>query len=305
MDRESTLTGPIIGRMRVAFLGFGLIAGSVARALRAAGGEWTLAGWSPTSEGTRAAAHDGVLDFAADTPGEAVDGATLVVLAAPPIACLELLDALAGPLGARLGADAVVTDVASTKTAICARARQLGLRFVGGHPMAGREMAGYAASDADLFRDRSWVVVEDGARDDDVALVEQLAVACGARPVRLDAVAHDAAVAAISHLPLVAAAALVEAVAGEPGGPASADWPAAASLAATGWRDATRLARGEVTMATDIASTNADAIAVRVRSLRAVLDAWLAELERPGGPDPDRLRARFVAARERLENAPD
>jgi len=299
------MTGPMIGSMRAAFLGFGLIGGSIARALRAADSGWTLTAWSPSSSGARRAATDGVLDASADSPAAAMANADLVVLAAPPRACLELLDALAGPLRGDLAPGALVTDVASTKAAICARARTHGLRFVGGHPMAGRETTGYDAGDADLFRGRPWVVVEDGARADDVALVESVAVACGARPVRLDAATHDAAVAAISHLPLVAAAAVVEAVAGGPGGPPPADWPAAASLAASGWRDATRLARGDVAMGADIAATNADAIAARVRALRDVLDGWLAELERPGGPDPERLEARFAAARDRLASTPE
>jgi prephenate dehydrogenase len=111
---------------------------------------------------------------------------------------------------------------------------------------------------------------------------------------------HDAAVAAISHLPLLAAAALVEAVAGSPGDPRP-DWPAAMSLAATGWRDATRLARGDAAMGAGIAATNAAVLARRARDLRSVLDGWIADLERDGGPDPTRLEARLRAARDVLE----
>jgi arogenate dehydrogenase (NADP+) len=110
---------------------------------------------------------------------------------------------------------------------------------------------------------------------------------------------HDEAVAAISHLPLLADAALVEAVAGTPDAPRP-DWPTAAALAATGWRDTTRLARGDVAMGAGIAATNAQALARRARDLRAVLDGWIAELERDDGPDPARLEARLRAAREVL-----
>ena len=110
----------------------------------------------------------------------------------------------------------------------------------------------------------------------------------------MTAAAHDAAVAGISHLPLVLAAALVEAVAGERAdGPATTGRPRAA-LAAGGWRDMTRLARGDVAMGAGIAATNAPALAARIRDLSAVLETWLAELERPDGPDEraiaDRLR---------------
>ena len=106
--------------------------------------------------------------------------------------------------------------------------------------------------------------------------------------------------AAISHLPLLTAVALVEAVAGT-GRVTTDDWPAAAGLAASGWRDTTRLARGDVTMGAEIAATHALAIAARLRAYRDRLDEWLVILEAPGGPDPDLIRERLAAARARLE----
>lgn len=291
----------ILAPMRVAFLGLGLIGGSVARALRAgsASGTWSIAAWTPGGVGPASARSAGVIDEAADSPLAAIAGADLVVLAAPVPDCLAMLDELAGPWRPALGPDAVVTDVASTKTALVLRATALGVRFVGGHPMAGRETSGFAAADAELLQDRPWVVVPtvDAAA---VARVEAFARATGARPVRLTASAHDAAVAAISHLPLVVAAALVESVAGGAGAPAE-DWPIAATLAAGGFRDTTRVARGDVAMGTGILTTNADAVAQRLRALIAILEGWAGELERPGGPDPDAVSERLRVARERLE----
>ena len=137
-----------------------------------------------------------------------------------------------------------------------------------------------------------------------VERVERLARACGARPVRLGAAEHDRAVAGISHLPLVVAAALVEAVAGNSAAGPSADWPTASNLAATGWRDTTRLARGDATMGAGIVATNAPALAARVRELMTALDGWLAELERPGGPDAGEIADRLRSARERLDAMP-
>ena len=110
--------------------------------------------------------------------------------------------------------------------------------------------------------------------------------------------AHDSAVAAISHMPLIVSAALVEAVAGGPGKPEHEDWQAAEVLAATGWAGMTRLARGEPGMGAGIAATNSAAIASRLRDVRKVIDAWLAELERDGGPDADALLARFASGRD-------
>ena len=290
--------------MRLAFLGLGLIGGSVARALRAradAGGidAPEIAAWSPTGDGPAMALRDGVIDEAATMPEAALTGADLVVLAGPAPVILAQLEQLAGPWRELLGADAVITDVASTKARIVERARSLGLAFVGGHPMAGRETIGYAASSADLFVGRPWVIVPT---DDDVATerVAMLASASGAIPTWMSAPDHDEVVAAVSHLPLVVAAALVEAVAGGETG-VRADWPAAAGLAATGWRDMTRLARGDVTMGAGIAATNGRPIARRIRDLIEVLDGWARELERPGDPDPDAIARRLAAARERLE----
>jgi prephenate dehydrogenase len=286
--------------MRVAFLGLGLIGGSVARALRSAGSDWHIAAWTPNGSGPTAAVAAGVVDLAAASPEAAISGADLIVLAAPPPDCVAMLDDLAGPWRPALAPGAVITDVASTKSTIVLRATALGLRFVGGHPMAGRETSGFDAADADLLRDRPWVVVPT-TDDEAVAVVEALARAAGARPVRMAAGAHDAAVAAISHLPLITAAALVEAVAGGAGEPAD-DWPAAAALAAGGWRDATRVARGDVAMGTGIVMTNAEAIAPRLHALIEVLQGWLVELERPGGPDPAIVAERLRIARERLES---
>jgi len=280
--------------MRVAILGLGQIGGSVGRALVAAGDPWRVAGWTRSADARHAAAADGI--DVAGSIGEACTGADAIVLAVPPLACLELLDELAGGLRSATDRDAVITDVASTKAAICARAAGHGLRFVGGHPMAGREASGYAAADAALFAGRPWVIVPsdppDIAAEDRVA---NIAATCGARIVRLGAVEHDAAVGAISHLPLVVAAALVEAVASGPG------WPDARDLASTGWASMTRLARGDVEMGAGILATNGPLVAGRLRDLRDVLDRWLADLDTET-PDPDRLRERLAAAKRRLED---
>jgi prephenate dehydrogenase len=289
--------------VRCAILGFGLIGGSIARALRRDGGEWSIAAWSPRGTGPRQAVADDIVEVAAPSVAEAVTGAELIILAAPPLACLALLHDLAGLAPRAVRPGALVTDVASTKVAIVERAAALRLPFVGGHPMAGRETSGFGAATDDLFRDRPWVIVPgDSAPPGGPETVEALALACGARPVRMDAAAHDAATAAVSHLPLVVAAALVEAVIGTGTEPNRADWPAVAGLAATGWSGATRLAVGDPTMAAGIAATNAPAIAVRLRDLLESLDGWLEELESPA-PDSAVLERRFRAARDRLEHS--
>ncbi len=289
--------------MQLGFIGFGLIAGSIARAVRAnpKTADWKMAAWSPSGKGPSRAVKDRVLDVAATTPEAALAEADLVILAAPATACLPLIDQLTGPWRHVLRPDAVVTDVASTKLRLVERADAAGLWYVGGHPMAGLETAGYGASDADLFVDRPWIVVPGAlAGPSDVKRVFDLAKACRAKAVEMDAAAHDRAVAAISHLPLILAASLVEAVAGTPKAIRD-DWPAASALAAGGWRDMTRVARGDPAMGAAIAVTNAPVLAARLRDLKAVLDAWLTELERPGGPKESVLVERLAAARTILD----
>jgi prephenate dehydrogenase len=290
--------------MRVALLGMGLVGGSIARALRAAGGEWRVAAWTPSGTGPREAVASGLAAEAAPSAAAAVAGAGLVILAGPPLACIGWIDELAGSLAGSLSEGAVVTDVASTKAVIVERANATGLRFVGGHPMAGRESSGFAASSDDLFADRPWVVAPGAiATEDDARLVERLAIACRARPVRMDAVAHDAAVAAVSHAPLVLSAALGEAIAGRDPGRPPEGWEAARSLAAGGWAGMTRLARGEPTMGAGILATNAPATAARLRDVRAMLDEWIAALDGPNGPSGDDLVVRLAGVRRRLEDA--
>ena len=268
-------------------LGLGLIGGSVARAAVAAGMD--VRAWTPDGVGPRAAEGDGI--SAANNVDDAVDGADLVVLAAPPLACLELIDSLAGM---SLRTETVVTDVASSKRAIVERASSAGLRFVGGHPLAGKETTGYGASEPDLFRDRPWVLVPPQPADEaTVDRVATLVDACGARLVRMTAADHDRAVAAISHLPLLLAAALAESV------PASPDWHAAQALAAGGWDSMTRLARGDVAMGSGIFATNPAEIGARLAALRSTLDAWAADLE--SGDVQARAGEHLARARAALE----
>lgn len=285
--------------MRVALLGLGLIGGSIARALAASGGAWAVTAWSPTREGPRRALADGVIDAVAARPEAAVDTAELTVLAAPPLANLALLRLVGPAIATR---SATLSDVSSAKLAIAECAAEVpGLRFVGGHPMSGRETAGYGASDARLFADRPWVVCPGPtATADDVARVRTLAEACGALPIQLDPATHDRAVAAISHLPLLASAALAATAT------ADEDWPLASSLAAQGWRDMTRLARGDARLGAGMLATNAAAVAIRLRRYRDELAAWQADLDTlaaqsGGGAGTPRAEAAAQELAARLE----
>ena len=285
--------------MRVALLGLGLIGGSVARALRASEDAWWVGAWTPSGNGPQQALKTGAIDAAFGHAPELLREVDVVVLAAPPMACVGLIGRLGGPWREALRPGATVTDVASTKAELERAARDAGLPWVGGHPMAGRETSGFLASDPTLFQDRPWVITAAHGGGD-AAVVEALAQACGANPVHMDAARHDRLVAAISHLPLLTSVMLVEAVTGLPGAE-DRDWAAARALAAGGWRDTTRLARGDTARGAEILATNADRLAERLRAYRARVDAWLEVLEAPGGADPAAIRERLEAARGQLE----
>ncbi len=273
--------------MRLAILGLGLIGGSLGLALRAAQPTLEIVGWDRDWASCGLALERGAITLAAVTPAEAVATADLVVLATPIGVVRELLAAIAPAVRA----GAVVTDVASTKAQVIAWAAEAGVPFVGGHPMAGSEKTGMTHARVNLFRGATWCVTPDGASPPGGAeTVEEVARLVGARPLRLEPAEHDAYVAAISHLPFATAAALVALTTADP------RWPSMAELAATGYRDVTRLASGSPTMYRDISTTNAGAIAPLLRGLAARLTTLADELD-----DPAKVEAFFKGAREARE----
>jgi prephenate dehydrogenase len=146
---------------------------------------------------------------------------------------------------------------------------------IGGHPMCGKETSGLASADGDLYRDRTFVLCRS-LRTTPAAEASVLALvaAVGARPVFLPAAEHDALVAAVSHLPYAAAAALMRLVTDE----------AAWEISASGFRDVSRLAGSDTRMILDILMTNRPAILVALRDYQAELAALTVLLE--GGDEP-------------------
>jgi len=251
-------------RPHVAIVGLGLVGGSLARALTAAGYTVTGIDWPLVVRRalrTRAVARGA-------TRTEAGASADVVVLAAPPATNLRLLRRLARV--ARPGL--VITDVSSVKGEIVREAARLGLGgFVGGHPMAGTEKRGFAASAAGLFRGRPWWIVPAPERRA-TRLVRAMARAAGARPVTTDAATHDRAMAFLSHAPQVVAWALMEAARG--------DAVARRHLrrAGPGFRDMTRLARSPRLLWKDILEANRAEVR---RALLALVGRIQARRRRP------------------------
>jgi len=218
---------------------------------------WETLGWDPSGEALNGAVRVGALDPVSGLDSIDLSADDLLVLAGPPSAVRETLPSLSTP--------ALVIDVASVKAPIVAVARTD--RFVGTHPMAGREVTGPDSARSGLFRGATWVIVTDGAEASDVRIVESIVSDLGARPVRMNAVDHDAAVARISHLPQIVAAALLDG-AGEIDG--------AMDLAAGSFRDLTRVAASDPSIWMDILTTNRSEVVAAVEALRERLSSLTA-----------------------------
>lgn len=242
--------------MRVAVIGLGLIGGSAALALAEAGHD--VLGLDP-DPATReaAAAHFPVTADPAD-----LSGTDLAVVAAPYRHLAAVADEmLAGYTG-------LVTDVSSVKAEparVFARHR-----FVGGHPMAGKETSGFAAAEAGLFQGRKWVLCLEEATDlADWTALAALWTSIGAHVVPATAADHDRAAARISHLEHLVAAALVRV----------ADEPLARTLAAGSYRDGTRVAASPTALFTGMVEGNREQLMAAAEDLAAELDAAAADLD--------------------------
>jgi prephenate dehydrogenase len=278
---------------QLAIVGVGLLGGSVAKAARSGALARRIVGVGRDPERLRPAVDDGTLDAAVTELDAGVREADVVLLAAPVLAIEGLLERVwrAAPDGA------LVTDVGSTKRNIVRAAERLAatrsLAFVGSHPLAGSEQAGYRVARADLFRGAT-VVVTPTEKTELAALkkTSELWEALGARVTALDPETHDRTVAAISHLPHLIACALVDG--------AGRVEPAALELAARGFRDTTRIAAGDPDMWTEIFLANRDALSASVAAFREAL----ADLERviaAGATDElHAVLARIKAMREGL-----
>src|ERR1700694_4873001 len=243
----------------IGVVGLGLMGASFALALKKARPELTIVGFDRDAA-TALKAMDRGIASAAGTDLDAIDMADVIVVAVPILAMQEVFKGLRTHVAGK-----VVTDVASTKGSVMEWAAGAGIDLVGGHPMCGRETSGIDAADADLFAGAPWILTR---RDETViGLVE----AAGAHPLVMDAATHDRLVAGVSHAALLLSVGYVLALSGR------ADWAEASKVAASGFRDMSRLAAGDPAMSAGITRTNRD-------NLLEQLDAISHLLARPPPP---------------------
>jgi cyclohexadieny/prephenate dehydrogenase len=240
---------------RVALIGLGLIASSMAHAMRAGGLAGEIVGFAKSPE-TRAAAKELFCDRVTDSAAEAVQGADLVVLAVPVGAMGEI----AAEIGPHLNPGATVTDVGSVKRAVVdAVAPQVpgGVHFIPGHPLAGTEYSGPRSGFATLFQNRWWLLTPPPDADAAaVARLRSLLEAMGANVDEMDVEHHDLVLAVVSHVPHAIAYTMV----GVADHMRRVSQSEVIKYSASGFRDFTRIAASDPVMWRDVFLTNKDAV---------------------------------------------
>ena len=256
---------------RVTIIGLGLIGGSIGLRLHQAKAAHEIVGYDMGEGSSQRAYRLGAIDQPCDSLAEAVQGAELVVLATPVGAMQRLLK----DIGLLALPGTVITDVASTKSQVVAWAEELlpsSVPFIGGHPMTGKEVSGVEVADAQLFQNCIYCLTP--TRSTQLVALHKVAAfveILNARIRYLEPEEHDKQVASVSHLPFIASVALMSTIAQD------ATWSEAALLAASGFRDMSRLAGGNPEMYRDICMTNDKAIVARldtyIDSLQKIRDS--------------------------------
>jgi prephenate dehydrogenase len=251
---------------RVAILGTGLIGGSFGLALRREFPAARVVGFD-RADVVEAAKARGAISEAASDIASAVRGADLVYVALPIGAAIDVLPKIAE----LADANTLVTDTGSTKALICQQAQKYfrgSARFLGGHPMAGKENSGIEHADADLFRGTRYALIaSEGDPDPRVEKFAALLRGIGAEPVWCDAETHDWAVGIVSHLPQLASVALAHVVADE-----TDETGLPLTLAGPGLADMLRLAGSPYDIWRDTCLTNRENIAHALDRLAQAID---------------------------------
>jgi prephenate dehydrogenase len=254
---------------QLGLVGCGLMGGSFALALKRAGLVRRVVGFSP-SEATRQRALDmGVIETMALSAAQAAQGSDMVLVAVPVAATQSTLAALAGALSPQ----ALLMDVGSTKRDVVqAAALALGDKlatFVPAHPIAGKEVAGVAHADVDLYSGCQLILTPtEQTGTTQLAQAQALWAALGAQVRTMSALEHDSAFAAVSHLPHMLAFAAMNAV------NAQAQAAQFLSLAGPGFRDFTRIAASDPAVWRDILHANRDQLLLQSQHLREALQAF-------------------------------
>ncbi|WP_374946117.1 prephenate dehydrogenase [Agreia sp.] len=280
---ESRLTG------QVRVVGVGLLGTSIGLGLRARDVDVILADASPTNLSI-------AIDYGAGRGARPDDSPQIIVVCVPPDVTAQIVagELLAYP-------DALVTDVASVKLAPLAELRASGAdvsRYLGSHPLAGRERGGPLSGRADLFLGRPWVVADHGGVSNQRgALLDALILDLGATLVEMSPEQHDSSVALVSHVPQVISSVMARRLTDAP--------EAAVNLSGQGLRDVTRIAASDPELWVQILGANAAPVASVLRDFRDDLDRFIEALEQPShGSSRRRINEELVGGNVGVSRIP-
>jgi prephenate dehydrogenase len=285
---EPGFTPRSLAECRIAIVGLGLMGGSLALALRDHCRE--IIGVEADSNARAFARSHSFVNRLTDFD-LALGASDFLILATPVCTILAQLASIHNSQFTihNRQSSVIILDLGSTKSAIGSAMEKLPPPFdpLGGHPMCGKEIGGIENADPDLYRGKTFVLTPlPRTTPNALALAHELIAALGATPLLLDAGTHDRYAAAISHLPYALSVALMRVALATKD---EAQW----RMAASGFRDATRLAASDLTMMSDILLTNRTPILDSLKQFRAELDALAAAIE---SGDPDSLRAALESA---------
>jgi prephenate dehydrogenase len=259
----------------VAVVGLGLMGSSLALAIKEARPGTVVVGTDRDPTTVRKALDRGIV-ASASADLDVVEMADVVVLSVPILALRDVFSGLRGRLKGK-----VVTDMASTKASVMQWASSSGIDLVGGHPMCGKERSGIDAADASIFKGAPWVLTSADP------VVTDLVEAVGSHPLVMDAETHDRLVAGVSHAAFLLSVGYVLSLSGR------SDWGEASRLAASGFRDMSRLAAGDPSLYAGIARTNRAQLMEQLDAISATLGKLRRHLE----ADDPRLVELFEEAR--------
>ena len=274
----------------IAIVGTGLMGTSLALAIKSSNLKVDIVGTDYDSIARSGAQKSGAFKKVESRLSNAIRGADVVVFATPIQAMREMMESAANDFEE----GCVVTDVGSSKKVVLQWAEEVlpkHVSFVGGHPMAGKELSGPKNADGTMFKGKAYCIVPSvNAERAAVSSVTTIAEAIGAKPFFIGVDEHDSFVAAVSHLPFMMSVALMGTAS------KSANWDDIAQLASSGFSDLSRLAAGDPVMHRDICVTNPEPIVAWMDSYIRELYELRNMLAKEGGPDPDAVHEVFEEA---------
>lgn len=294
------MSSPAGKRIKLAIIGVGLIGGSLGLCLKRALGDGIyITGLCRTERSMQHAVKCGAVDYASADLAEVVGDADIVFLSPPVLQIVPMVQRLLP----YLSPNTILTDAGSTKGYVWQHLREIlpeTVYYIAGHPMTGKEKSGVDAADPDLFRGKAYVIIEDtGAPREVYRKLLDLLRYTEANFVPMEIAQHDRCAAVISHVPHVAAAALVTLL-----NRSGDDLESCIKLIGGGFKDTTRIASSNADMWADICMTNGGEIARNLRQLQEILGEVIEACE---SHDRQYIHDYFTASKKRrdslLENA--